>query len=249
MSGRLSGKVAVVTGAASGIGLSVAKRFHAEGASVVLADISGKEKEIAASMGNRAVAINADVSRSEDAKAMIDFAVTSFGGLDILCNNAGAGSKLVPFTDVSREAFDRMIDINLRSIFMAMQHAIPHMVARGGGSIVNVASTAALLGMPQMSEYAASKAGSLAVTRCTAIEYARSGVRVNAVCPGFIDTPMSQAAIHFNPAILEYAKQLIPMGRIGTSDEVASAILFLASDESSYITGAVIPVEGGQTTA
>jgi NAD(P)-dependent dehydrogenase (short-subunit alcohol dehydrogenase family) len=245
----LDGKVAVITGAGSGMGLSAAKLFHAEGASVVLADISGKEQKVAAELGEGAVGITADVSRPADAKAMIDLAVERFGGLDILCNVAGVDGSLVTLVESTEANFDLMIDVNLRGVFLTMRNAIPHMVKRGGGTIVNIASTAAIIGAPKLAAYAASKGGVIALTKAAAVEYAKDGIRVNAICPGIINTPMMQAAVVRNPGVAEYFAGLVPMGRIGEAHEIANPMLFLASAQSSYITGVVLPVEGGQTTA
>jgi NAD(P)-dependent dehydrogenase (short-subunit alcohol dehydrogenase family) len=245
----LEGKIAVITGGGSGMGLSAAKLFHAEGASLVLADISGNEQKVAAELGARTIGITADVSRSADAKAMIDLAVSKFGGLDILCNVAGVDGSLLPLVESTEENFEKMIAVNLRGVFLTMRNAIPHMIKRGGGSIVNIASTAAIIGTPNLAAYAASKGGVLAITKAAAVEYAKVGIRVNAICPGIINTPMMQAAAAASPGATEYFARLVPMGRIGEANEIANPMLFLASDQSSYMTGAVLPVEGGQTTA
>jgi NAD(P)-dependent dehydrogenase (short-subunit alcohol dehydrogenase family) len=245
----LEGKTAVITGAGSGMGLSAAKLFHAEGASLVLADISGNEQKVAAELGGRTVGITADVSRPADAKAMIDLAVSKFGGLDILCNVAGVDGSLLPLVESTEENFEKMIAVNLRGVFLTMRNAIPHMIKRGGGSIVNIASTAAIIGTPNLAAYAASKAGVVALTKSAAVEYAKVGIRVNAICPGIINTPMMQSAAAANPGATEYFARLVPMGRIGEAGEIANPMLFLASEQSSYMTGAVLPVEGGQTTA
>jgi NAD(P)-dependent dehydrogenase (short-subunit alcohol dehydrogenase family) len=245
----LDGKVAIITGAGSGMGLSAAKLFHAEGASLVLADISGKEQKVAAELGERAVGITADVSRAADAKAMVDLAVERFGGLDILCNVAGVDGSLVTLVESTEENFNLMIDVNLRGVFLTMRYAIPHMIKRGGGTVVNIASTAAIIGAPKLAAYAASKGGVIALTKAAAVEYAKDGIRVNAICPGIINTPMMQASVVTNPGVAEYFASLVPMGRIGEAHEIANPMLFLASEQSSYITGVVLPVEGGQTTA
>jgi NAD(P)-dependent dehydrogenase (short-subunit alcohol dehydrogenase family) len=249
MKNTLDGKVAVITGAGSGMGLCTAKLFYAEGASVVLADVSGREQGVAAELGERAAAITVDVSRAADVKAMIDFAVRKFGGLDILCNIAGVGGSLVPLVESTEENFDLMIAVNLRAVFLAMRSAIPEMLKRGGGTIVNIASTAAIIGTPKLAAYAASKAGVVALTKAAAVEYAQFGIRVNAVCPGLTNTPMVELALASNPELVDYYAGLVPMGRIGQPEEMANAVLFLASQQSSYVTGVMLPVEGGQTTA
>lgn len=245
----LEGKVAVITGAGSGMGRCTAELFYAEGARLVLADISGQEQDVAARLGDRAVALTADVRRAADAKAMMDLAIETFGSLDILCNIAGVAGALFPLAETTEENFDHMIDVNLRGVFLTMKYAIPLMVGGKGGAIVNVASTAAIFGTPQLATYAASKAGVVALTRVAAVEYAKSGIRVNAICPGVIETPMMHAGVAADPGMVEYLKGLVPMGRIGQPEEIAKPMLFLASDLSSYVTGCILPVEGGQTTA
>ena len=249
MKNLLDGKIAVITGAGSGMGLCTARLFYAEGASLVLADVSGKEQQVAAELGPRAVAITANVARAADVKAVIDLAVEKFGGLDILCNIAGISGTLVPLADSTEENFNQLIDVNLRGVFLTMKNAIPRMIERGGGTIVNIASTAAIIGTPQLAAYAASKAGVVALTKAAAVEYGKLGIRVNAICPGVIETPMMKAGVAVNPGVVEYLKGLVPMGRIGQPEEIANPVLFLASGLSSYMTGAVLPVEGGQTTA
>ena len=249
MSGLLEGKVAVITGvgASTSMGATAARLFHAEGASLVLADVSGNEQKVASSLGARAISCSTDVRKSDQIERMIALAVDTYGGLDILCNVAGVSGSMASLSDTSEENFDLMIDVNLRGVFLGMKFALPHLVARGGGTIVNVASTAAIIGTPLLSTYAASKAGVVALTRVAAAEYGREGIRANAICPGVIQTPMMDAGVEDNPEIVEYLKGLVPMGRIGQPEEIANAMLFLASDQSSYITGSVLPVEGGQT--
>lgn len=243
----MESKVVIITGAGSGMGLSAAKLFHAEGALLVLADISGKEQQTAELLGDRAVAVNVDITKADSVKNMVDTAVNTYGGVDVLLNVAGAFGKQVALADTSEELFDSMIDINLRGVFLGMKYAIPHMLTRGKGVIVNVASTAALIATPKLVAYAASKAGVVALTKGAAAEYGKQGIRVNAICPGVIKTPMHDAGVADDPSVTEYLKSMIPMGRIGQPEEIAEALLFLASDRSSYITGHALPVEGGQT--
>ena len=251
MGGALEGKVVVITGVggATSMGATAARLFHAEGALLILADASGKEADVAAGLGDRAVACTVDVRKADQVARMIELAVQTYGGLDVLCNAAGVSGELVPLVETTEETFDLVVDVNLRGVFLAMKLAIPHMIARGGGSIVNIASTAAIIGTPQLAAYAGSKAGVVALSKATAVEYGRQNIRVNTICPGVIETPMYDAGIASNPGATEYLINLIPMGRIGRPDEIAQAMLFLASDRSSYITGSVLPVEGGQTTA
>ncbi|WP_020109986.1 SDR family NAD(P)-dependent oxidoreductase [Nocardia sp. 348MFTsu5.1] len=243
----LEGKTAILTGAGSGMGLATARLFHEHGANLVLADISGAQETTAKELGERAVAIQTDVSKTADSKAMVDLAVSEFGGVDILCNIAGANAPMMPFHESSEEDFDKMVNINLRGVFLSMKFAIPELLARGGGSIVNVASTAALIGTPQLASYSAAKSGVFGLTRTVALEYAERKIRANTLCPGTIKTPMMDQGIADNPGAYEYLRDLVPMRRVGTAEEIANGMLFLASDQSSYITGISLPVEGGQT--
>lgn len=249
MNRSLEGKVAVITGAGSGMGLASARLFHAEGAKVVLTDISGKEQQVAAELGSKAVALTGDISNSKHVAAVMDLAVQSFGGIDILANIAGIAGKMTPLDETTEETFETLVAINLRGVFLTMKMALPHMIARGGGSIVNVASTAAIIGTPGLVAYAASKAGVAGLTKGAAVEYGKHHIRVNAVCPGVIKTPMYDSGVADNPGVVEYLTSLIPLGRTGIADEIANPLLFLASDASSYITGAIVPIDGGQTTA
>jgi NAD(P)-dependent dehydrogenase (short-subunit alcohol dehydrogenase family) len=249
MNRSLEGKVAVITGAGSGMGLASARLFHAEGAKVVLTDISGKEQQVAAELGSNAVALTGDISNSKHVAAVMDLAVQSFGGIDILANIAGIAGKMTPLDETTEETFETLVAINLRGVFLTMKMALPHMIARGGGSIVNVASTAAIIGTPGLVAYAASKAGVAGLTKGAAVEYGKHHIRVNAVCPGVIKTPMYDSGVADNPGVVEYLTSLIPLGRTGIADEIANPLLFLASDASSYITGAIVPIDGGQTTA
>ncbi len=241
---RLAGKVAVVTGGGSGMGAAMAELFHANGARVVIADVSGKQDELAAKLGDRCRAIKADVSNSKDVQAMLNLAVDSFGRLDVLCNNAGIQGSFALTADYGEADWDEVMAVNLRGVFLGMKFAIPHMLATGGGSIVNTSSMAAMVAFPSLPAYSASKGAVAMLTKVTAAEYASQGIRINAVLPGAIDTVMARA---MRPDIIEGAIAATLMGRIGQPSEVANLALFLASDESSFITGTLIPVDGGYT--
>ena len=241
---RLAGKVAVVTGGGSGMGAAMAELFHANGARVVIADVSGKQDELAAKLGDRCRAIKADVSNSKDVQTMLNLAVDSFGRLDVLCNNAGIQGSFALTADYGEADWDEVMAVNLRGVFLGMKYAIPHMLATGGGSIVNTSSMAAMVAFPSLPAYSASKGAVAMLTKVTAAEYASQGIRINAVLPGAIDTVMARA---MRPDIIEGAIAATLMGRIGQPSEVANLALFLASDESSFITGTLIPVDGGYT--
>jgi NAD(P)-dependent dehydrogenase (short-subunit alcohol dehydrogenase family) len=252
--GRLDGKVALITGAASGIGKVAAALFAGEGARVVLADVTDDAGEAAAreigSEGGHAAFVHADVSKASDADSMIRFAVDRFGGLHILYNNAG----IFPADDGSvvetpEDTWDRVMNINLKGVFLGCKYGIPAMLESGGGSIINVASFVALMGAatPQIA-YTASKGGVLSMTREIAVEFARRNIRANALCPGPIDTPLLEA-IMSDPARRQRRLVHIPIGRLGQPHEIANAALFLASDESSLMTGASFVVDGGITAA
>lgn len=244
MTKRLQGKVAIVTGAGSGMGAAMVARFCAEGACVIAADISGKQVDVALAAGADCVSVRTDVSQGKDVKAMCDLAFTEFGRLDVLCNNAGIQGAIGATADQTEEAFDEVIAVNLRGVFLGMKYAIPHMLKTGKGSIINTSSMAAIAAFPTLPGYTASKGAVSALTRVTAAEYAAKGIRVNAILPGAIDTGMTQAL----PAqFLKSAVSATLMGRIGLPQEIADTALFLASEESSFITGALIPVDGGYT--
>lgn len=248
-----AGKVAIVTGAASGIGRATALAFAQKGASVALADIDRAQGEDALreaiARGGRAIFVEADVSIEADTRKLVDQTAAAFGGIDILHNNAGIVSyATVP--EMSAEEWDRVLAVNLKSVFLCSKYAIPEMVKRGGGVIVNSASAQGFASQPQIAAYAASKAGIIGMTRTMAIDHARDGIRVICVCPGPIDTPMvRRAASRFSSDDPDAAMQgwadAQPMGRIGAPEEVANTVLYLASPDASLITGSALILDGG----
>jgi NAD(P)-dependent dehydrogenase (short-subunit alcohol dehydrogenase family) len=243
---RLENKVAVITGAGSGMGRAMAQLFAAEGARVVCADRSGKEEETASEIGKAARAVHADVAISADVQRMIATAEQEFGRLDVLCNNAGFGGPIKPLAEQSEETFDDVHAVNLKGVFLGMKYGIAAMLRGGGGSIVNTASAVALAGWKGHSVYAAAKAGVVQMTRFAALDYAEQGIRVNAVCPGITWTGLvAQSAGFPVPPPGAGVPPGTPMNRWGLAGEIAAAALFLASDEASYITGAALPVDGG----
>jgi len=211
---------------------------------VVAADVSGRQEEVARQIGPACHPLHVDVAKASDVKAMCDLAVSKFGRLDILCNNAGIAGAIALTADQSEDAFDQAIAVNLRGVFLGMKFAIPHMLKQGKGSIVNTSSMAAIVAFPTLPGYTASKGGVAALTRVTAAEYAAKGIRVNAMLPGVVDTGITQAT---PKEFLQRALDATLLGRIGTPKEVADLALFLAGDESSFITGALIPIDGGYT--
>jgi len=244
MSGRLDGKVVLITGAGGGLGHAMAQAMAAEGAAVALADISGAQDTAAALIGEQAIALHADVTQEDDVRAMIDATLERFGRLDVLCNNAGIDGDLVPLAEMSVENFDRVIAVNLRSVFLGLRYGIPALLAAGGGSVINMASVAAISGMPRGGAYAAAKSGITGITRTAAVENAAAGVRVNAILPAVIQTPMADAVGADDPT-LKAAIAATPAGRLDRPEEVASLAVYLASDESTFITGAALTVDGG----
>ena len=252
--GRLDGKVALITGAASGMGKVAAKLFASEGARVVVADVTDEaaqatSEEIEAD-GGQAAYVHADVSDRHEAEAMVRTAVDRFGGLHVLYNNAGIfPGDDASVTDTPEQTWDRVMAVNLRGVFLGCKFGVPAMLESGGGSIVNVASFVALMGAatPQIA-YTASKGGVLSMTREIAVEFARQGIRANALCPGPIETPLLKELMS-DPSRRERRLVHIPIGRLGQAEEVVNAALCLASDESSLITGATFVVDGGITAA
>lgn len=245
---RLEGKTAIVTGAASGIGLAVAKRLAADGAKVVIGDRNAQGVEEAArTIGSSASALALDVADEASCQALVDHAVGLHGGLDILCNIAGV-LDFGRFADVDRGRWDRVISVNLTGVYQMCRAAMPHLVDRRG-NIVNMASAAGLVGVPYNSAYTASKHGVVGLTRALALEFSKEGVRVNAVCPGGVDTPM----LHQEPPenidwqMVMRSASWLDSGAMATPDDIADTVAFLASAEARRITGATFSVDGGQT--
>ena len=250
MTGRFDGKVVLVTGAASGIGAATTRRFASEGAKLVLGDLNEVGlSAVARELGGDAnVATRAtDVSRLDEVEALTDTAIDRFGRLDVVFNNAGIGAY-GRSPDLDPEVWRRTIAVDLDSVFFGCRAAIPHLRRAGGGSIINTASISGLFGDYGLAAYNAAKGAVMNYTRTAAIDHAREGIRINAVCPGPIETALTAPLIE-NERFVESYAELIPMGRIGRAEEIAGVVAFLASDDASYITGAAIVIDGGLTAA
>lgn len=249
--GRLDGKVAVITGAGGGMGREAALLFSEEGASVCVADVDGEAAERTAAEARDAFAVQVDVSDSASVETMLRAAAERYGGIDVLYNNAGISpADDASILETEPEAWDRVLDVNAKGVFLCCKHGIPYLLERGGGSVINVASFVALMGAATSQiAYTASKGAVLSLTRELAVEFARRGVRVNALCPGPVETPLLLRIWGEDPAAAQRRLVHLPMGRLAKPREVVNAALFLASDESSYVTGATFLVDGGLTAA
>jgi NAD(P)-dependent dehydrogenase (short-subunit alcohol dehydrogenase family) len=249
--GRLDGKVAVITGAGGGIGREAAMLFSSEGASVCVADVSAEQGQATAEACREAFFHRVDVADPPSVEAMYRATAERYGGIDVLYNNAGImPADDASILDTSPEAWDRVLAVNAKGVFLCCRHGIPHLLGRGGGSVINVASFVALVGAATSQiAYTASKGAVLSMTRELAVEFARQGVRVNALCPGPVETPLLMRLFADDPAAYERRRVHLPMGRLARAEEIARGALFLASDDSSYVTGTTFMVDGGLTAA
>jgi NAD(P)-dependent dehydrogenase (short-subunit alcohol dehydrogenase family) len=243
------GKVAVVTGGASGIGRATAELLAARGAKVVVADLDDAQGATTVArvnaIGGEGVFVRADVTEPDDVSAMVTTAVDRFGRLDIALNNAGVPGTYAPFLQQSLADWERTVAVNLTSVFLSMQAEIPAMVDSGGGSIVNTSSAAGLMGFAMLPAYVASKHGVVGLTKSVALEYAAKGIRINAVCPGSVRTQMLEGFAGGDESMLEGMGRMQPIGRLGTPSEVAEAVVWLCSDAASFVTGHALAVDGG----
>ncbi len=250
VAGRLEGKVAVITGAASGIGRASARRFAAEGAHVVVADLADADGEaLAAEIGG--LYVHADVTDADQVQAMYAAAAERFGGVDVLFNNAGISPPDDDsILETELDAWRRVQEVNLTSVYLCCKYGIPHLLERGGGSVVNTASFVAVMGAATSQiSYTASKGGVLAMSRELGVQFARQGVRVNALCPGPVNTPLLQELFAKDPERAARRLVHVPMGRFAEPEEIASAVSFLASDDASFITASTFLVDGGISSA
>ena len=256
MAGRLDTKVALVTGGGSGIGRASALAFAREGAKVVVADVDVEGGEETVRMievsGGIAIFVSTDVSQAAEVTALVERAVATYGCLDCALNNAGIQGEIKQTAECSEENWNRIIATNLTGVWLGMKHEIPHMLKQGGGAIVNMASNFGLVGSNGMPAYSASKHGVVGLTKTAALEYAKSGIRVNAVCPGPVQTPLIDKILRAQPElanqIIEAIKDREPIGRMGLPEEIAEAVVWLCSDAASFVTGTAMAVDGGFVT-
>lgn len=247
-----TGQVALVTGAASGMGLAAARGFTANGAAVALLDRSAdaveKAAQALADAGHHAIGIACDVTDEDQVATAVDQAVETFGRLDMAFNNAGIQAPPSDAADETAKNFDQVNAVNLRGVWAAQKHELRHMRAQGSGAIVNNSSLGGLVGLPERAAYHASKHGVIGLTKSAAVEYAPRGIRINAICPGVIETPMVADMLEGQAEAMAAIMHDQPIGRLGTADEIAAAVLWLCSDASSFVVGVALPVDGGFTT-
>ncbi len=249
---RVEGKAGIITGSGQGIGRATALMLAREGAKVVVAEIkeeNGQETvKLIKAEGGEAIFVHVDVTKEDAVKNMVKVAVNTYGKLDFLDNNAGHEQPAMPVIEVTEEIWDNLLALNLKAHWLCIKHVIPEMLKGGGGSIVNIASGGGIVAMPTVAPYCAAKAGVINLTKNVALEYVTKGIRVNAVAPGFVDTPMADRFSGGDEKVKEQMSQTInPIGRLGKPEEIAAMVLFLVSDESSFCTGACFCVDGGMT--
>ncbi len=248
---NFDGKVALVTGAAAGMGLATARAFAEAGAAVVLADVKEAAVQTAAeelvAAGHRAIGVYCDVSDDAQVAAMVEQTVAAFGRLDAAFNNAGVMAAIAPTADSTREEWERVIGINLRGVWSCMKHELLQMLRQGSGAIVNCSSVGGFTGNPGIGAYIAFKHGVIGLTRTAALEYAARGIRVNAVCPGLIDTQIARDVVGGNEDAYEEMAKQVPLGRVGRPEEIAAAVLWLCSPAASFVVGHALVVDGGGT--
>lgn len=249
--GNETGKVAFVTGAANGIGRATALAFAREGAAVVVADVSEQGNQETARMieelGGRAIAVKCNVTQAEDVKAALDKTIETFGRLDFAFNNAGVEQEMAATAELDEAEWDRIVNTDLRGVFLCLKHEIPLMLKQGGGAIVNTSSGAGVKGFKGQAAYVAAKHGVVGLTRAAALDYASQNIRINAVCPGIIDTPMMDRVSGGTPEGRQQVISQEPIGRMGQPEEIANAVVWLCSDASSFAVGHALVVDGGQT--
>ena len=248
---KFAGKVALVTGAASGIGRASALAFAREGAKVVVADVDvagGEETVKLIRQGDgEALFFRTDVTTADQVSSLVKKTVAHYGRLDCAHNNAGVLGVPAALAECTEEAWDRIVNVNLRSVWLCMKHEIPAMIERGGGAIVNTASVAGLVGVRGLSPYAATKHGVVGLTKTAALDYVKRGIRVNAICPGLVRTPLVENYTQKNSAVEEQLLMFQPAGRLAAPEEVASAVIWLCSDEASFVTGTAMTIDGAWT--
>jgi NAD(P)-dependent dehydrogenase (short-subunit alcohol dehydrogenase family) len=246
---RFAGKVAIVTGAAGGIGRASAQAFAANGAHVVVADIDVEHGDetvaLIAAAGGSAQFVRTDVARSADVQALVDATVRDHGRLDFAHNNAGVAGANLPVAELPEAEWDRVMGVMLRGVYLCMKYEIPPMLAVGAGAIVNTASGAGLVGYANQSAYVASKHGVIGLTKSGALEYGARGIRINAVCPGTVWSPMVHNAVASYPGLQGELEKMHPIGRLGHAEEIAAAVMWLCSDDSSFVLGHALSVDGG----
>lgn len=250
MKNQFSDKVVLVTGAATGIGAATAVAFATQGAKVVLADINPEAQTVAekiSALGGEAVFHECDVTQETSVAKLVDFIIAKFGRLDVAFNNAGIDIETSKLADAEESVFDKLMDVNVKGVWLCMKHEIKAMLTTGGGAIVNTASVAGLGAAPKMGIYSATKHAVIGLTKSAAVEYAKRGIRVNAVCPAVIDTLMYRRAIESDPKKAPAIAAMHPIGRVGRAEEIAAAVLYLSSAQASFTTGVALPVDGGST--